>query len=134
MRDLFQMMVRHVHDKLGEAGFDDVRPAHMTIFQHLRPEGSRIGELAERSQLTNQSVGYLVDYLEEHGYVERRVDPRNRRASLVCLTDKGWAEMEACANIFAALDRGISESVGHQRLTELKGLLLEFETALRKLD
>jgi len=61
----------------------------MAIFRHLRPEGSRIGEPAERSQLTNQSVGYLVDYLEEHGYVERRAAPRNRRASLVCLTEKG---------------------------------------------
>jgi acetamidase/formamidase len=56
-------------------GFDDVRPAHMAIFQNLGPDGARIGELAERAKLTNQSVGYLVDYLEQHGYVERRPDP-----------------------------------------------------------
>ncbi len=47
----------------------------MAIFQNLGPEGARIGELAERAKLTNQLVGYLVDYLEEHGYVERRPRP-----------------------------------------------------------
>jgi hypothetical protein len=31
----------------------------MTIFQHLRPDGLRIGELAERAQRTNQSVGFI---------------------------------------------------------------------------
>jgi hypothetical protein len=29
-------------------GSDDVRGAHMAIFQNLRPEGARIGELTER--------------------------------------------------------------------------------------
>ncbi len=37
----YQGIVAHVHAHLADAGFDDVRPAHMTIFQHLLPEGSR---------------------------------------------------------------------------------------------
>ena len=67
--------MEYVQARLEQMGFDDVRPAHMAIFQNLGPDGARIGELAERAKLTNQSVGYLVDYLEQHGYVERRSDP-----------------------------------------------------------
>jgi DNA-binding MarR family transcriptional regulator len=103
LRTGFYGTMEYVRSRLELRGFDDVRPAHMVIFQHLRREGSRIGELANRTQLTNQSVGYLVDYLEERGYVERRPDPRNRRPTLVCLTDKGWREMEACASILEKL-------------------------------
>jgi DNA-binding MarR family transcriptional regulator len=130
LRDLFQLMVRYVHERLGQMGFDDVRPAHLTIFQHLSPEGSRIGELAERCQLTNQSVGYLVDYLEQHGYVERRADPRNRRATLVCFTERGWEEMEACAQILAEIEVDLNQAFGSGRLLELGTLLTDFESCL----
>lgn len=129
----YQAIVAHVHDRLADAGFDDVRPAHMTVFQHLRPEGSRIGEIAERAQLTNQSVGYLVDHLERRGYVERRPDPTNRRATLVCLTTRGWDEMRACARILDDLDRALAGRLGGQRLAQLQDDLADLDAALRDL-
>ena len=125
----YQGIVAHVHAHLADAGFDDVRPAHMTIFQHLRPEGSRIGELAERAQLTNQSVGYLVDYLEKRGYVERRPDPTNRRATLVCLTERGRDEMRACARILDDLETELERELGAGRLDQLRELLVDLATA-----
>lgn len=134
LRAGFQQIVEHVHARLGRAGFDDVRPAHMTIFQHLRPEGSRIGELAARAQLTNQSVGYLVDYLEQRGYVERRPDPTNRRATLVCLTERGWDEMRACARILKDLDAQLANRLGPRRLEQLQDLLVDLTAALRAVD
>jgi DNA-binding MarR family transcriptional regulator len=130
MRAGYHRTMEYVQGRLEQRGFDDVRPAHMMIFQHLRPEGSRIGELAERALLTNQSVGYLVDYLERQGYVERRADPTNRRASLVCLTDRGWHEMAACAGILDELDAELAERLGAQRLEQLHDLLVELTTAL----
>lgn len=105
----------------------------MTVFQHLRPEGSRIGELAEATQLTNQSVGYLVDYLESHGYVERRADPTNRRATLVCLTEKGWQEMLACAQILDGMEAQVERKLGAERLSELHSLLDDLTGAVRDL-
>src|SRR5262249_40477396 len=108
------------------------QPAHVAIFQNLGPEGARIGELAERAKLTNQSVGYLVDYLEEHGYVERRPDPRNRRATLVCFTERGWDEADACARILGDLDKELTRRVGAGRLQQLQALLVEVTDALRE--
>lgn len=130
LRTGYQRIVEQVHVRLAQAGFDDVRPAHMTIFQHLRPEGSRIGELAERAQLTNQSVGYLVDYLEQRGYVERRPDPTNRRATLVCLTDRGWEEMRACARILEGLETELAGQLGPGRLRQLHELLVDLTSVL----
>ncbi|HEU5432290.1 MAG TPA: MarR family transcriptional regulator [Thermomicrobiales bacterium] len=134
LRTGYQQIIAHVHRRLAEAGYADVRPAHMTIFQHLRPEGSRIGELAERAQLTNQSVGYLVDHLERQGYVERRPDPANRRATLVCLTDHGWAEMRACAGILDELERDLAERLDPARLAGLQTLLVDLGDALTEID
>ncbi|GMV86313.1 MAG: hypothetical protein AMXMBFR80_21680 [Dehalococcoidia bacterium] len=91
LRIPFQETVRHVHAALVNAGFNDLRPAHLTVFQHLDPAGTRQVDLAERAQITRQSMGYLVEYLVRHGYAELAPDPRDRRASLVRLTARGEA-------------------------------------------
>ena len=131
MRTGYHRVMEYVQARLEQLGFDDIRPAHMAIFQNLGPEGARIGELAERAKLTNQSVGYLVDYLEEHGYVERRPDPRNRRATLVCFTERGWDEADACARILDHLDEELTRRLGPDKLQQLHGLLAEATDALR---
>jgi DNA-binding MarR family transcriptional regulator len=84
-----------------------------------------------RAKLTNQSVGYLVDYLEEHGYVERRPDPTNRRATLVCFTERGWDEADACAKILDQLDEQLTERMGTERLQQLQALLAGATAALQ---
>lgn len=134
LRDTFHLIMRYVHQRLAEEGYDDVRPAHLAIFQHVRPEGCRIGELAERCQLTNQSVGSLVDHLADRGYVERRADPTNRRATLVCLTERGWAEMGACADILAELEAKLSAAIGAPRLSTIRRQLANVQRALQELD
>jgi DNA-binding MarR family transcriptional regulator len=104
----------------------------MAIFQNLGPDGARIGELAERAKLTNQSVGYLVDYLEAHGYVERRADPRNRRATLVYFTERGWDEADACGRILDQLDDELTSRMGAQRLRDLHALLVDVTDVLKE--
>src|SRR3982074_2425673 len=90
LRIAFHAVVQGVTEGLARAGFDDVRPAHSAVFQPLKAEGSRLSALAEGAQMTNQSMGYLVDYLQERGYVERVPDPSDRRATLIRLTERGW--------------------------------------------
>jgi DNA-binding MarR family transcriptional regulator len=70
LRDLGQDIVRRVSAGLADSGFAEIRPAHTAVFQHIGADGSRLTDLAERAQITKQSMGYLVDYLEERGYLE----------------------------------------------------------------
>jgi hypothetical protein len=72
-----------------------------------------------------------VDYLEEHGYVERRSDPANRRATLVCFTERGWDEADAYAKILDQLDEELTHRMGAQRLEQLQALLAEAAAALQ---
>jgi DNA-binding MarR family transcriptional regulator len=105
LRGPYQEIVRRIAEELAVAGFDDIRPAHTAVFQHIKEDGSRLSELAQRAQLTKQSMGYLVDYLEERGYVERRPDAADRRASLIFLTERGWDEVRTRSGSSRALRR-----------------------------
>ena len=125
LRDLVQDVARRVTAGLAEAGFDDVRPAHTAVFQHIAAEGSRLTDLAEQAQITKQSMGYLVDYLEERGYLERRPDPRDRRVALICLTERGWDEIKAALAIIAEVESEWTRRLGKKRMRELRGALTE---------
>lgn len=123
LRNPFQEVVRRVSTGLVEAGFDDLRPAHTAVFQHIEAEGTRLTDLAERAQITKQSMGYLVDYLERRGYVERRPDPRDRRAALICLTERGWDQVRAALAIIASLEDEWERELGKARMEQLRELL-----------
>ena len=125
LRDLLQDVVQRVSAGLSDAGFADIRPAHTAVFQHIDADGSRLTDLAERAQITKQSMGYLVDYLEERGYLERRPDPADRRVALICLTERGWEEVEAALAIIARLEEDWSRRLGQPRLELLRELLDE---------
>src|SRR5213080_1713119 len=123
LRDPYQEVVRRVSAGLVDAGFDDLRPAHTAVFQHVEADGSRLTALAERAQITKQSMGYLVDYLEERGYLERRPDPTDRRVTLICLTDRGWDQIRAALRIIGTIEEEWGSRLGETRMQQLRELL-----------
>ena len=132
LRGPYQEIVRRLADELAEAGFDDIRPAHTGVFQHIKADGSRLSELAQRAQLTKQSMGYLVDYLEERGYVERRPDPTDRRASLILLTERGWEQVRAALRIIAGIEDEWAQWLGTGRMEELRKMLTDLDDATKQ--
>lgn len=60
-----------------------------SVVENIDPAGSRLTELAARARMTHQSMGEAVSALEDRGYLERRPDPCDGRARLVCLTSEG---------------------------------------------
>jgi DNA-binding MarR family transcriptional regulator len=127
-RELGQEVVRRVTAGLAEAGFADIRPAHTAVFQHIEGNGSRLTDLAERAQITKQSMGYLVDYLEERGYLERRPDPSDRRVTLICLTDRGWDQIRAALAIIATVEAEWTSRLGDARMEQLRSSLDELRS------
>ena len=125
LRNPGQAIIDRVSADLAKAGFDDIRPAHTAVFQHIEADGSRLTDLAERAQITKQSMGYLVDYLEERGYLERRDNPSDRRATIICLTDRGWEEIRAALTIIESLEKEWTRALGKQRMQQLRELLTD---------
>jgi DNA-binding MarR family transcriptional regulator len=85
------LMIDELVERLKAAGFADVPASQHPVLENLDPAGTRLTTLSARAGMTHQSMGELVSILERNGYVERRPDPSDRRARLVCLTDKGRA-------------------------------------------
>lgn len=121
---------RRVHAGFASAGLADIRPVHATLFSRLPEEGCRITELAERLGTTKQAVGYLVSYLEAHGYLERIPDPGDGRAQIVRRTDRGWLVNQTARRMVEQVQADWAERIGADKMRALMDLLGELVDAL----
>ena len=101
-----------VEAALSDAGFGDIRPPHANVFTFVPPEGIQVSKLTRLAHVRKQTMAQAVEELERLGYVERRPDPRDRRARLVVLTPRG----EAVRPVAMAAGRHV-----HARWAELAG-------------
>jgi DNA-binding MarR family transcriptional regulator len=131
-RAAYYELSRGVGGAVLAAGFTDLRPAHGNVLEHLgHADGLRISQLADRSSMTAQSMGELVDDLEGKGYVERKADPKDRRRKPVYLTARGRATVSASLDAVTSQEREIEQRLGPTRYLELRtilGILGDFAT------
>jgi DNA-binding MarR family transcriptional regulator len=108
-------------DKLAAVGLGDLRPGHGCVFGNIDPEGgSRLTELAERANMTKQSVGEFASDLEQLGYVERVPDPNDGRAKIIRLTDQGRRAYWIGRQLIDELEREWGERYGNERIVALR--------------
>lgn len=127
LRLAYEEFTRVVFERLAQKGFDDLRPKHAQVFQHLKEEGVRLTELAGAAGITPQSMAALVDELERVGYVQREADPDDRRAALIRPTDRGRSEVRAARKIIADLERRWARTLGEKRFADLRDALRVLE-------
>lgn len=110
---------------LAAKGFDDLQPRHGAVLAYLDPGGVRATELARLSGQHKQVIGTLVDELERLGYVRRHPDPADRRAKLVCPTDRGLEQMRTADRIMAALQDRHARRLGRDAFAQFKAIFMD---------
>ena len=124
--DAKQRVIDELHERMRAQGYDDIRPSHGCVFRFIDgEEGSRLTDLAESAGMTKQSLGELVSDLEALGYVERVPDPRDGRAKIVRLTERGRESRQAALRTFAAIEADWAERLGEERVAQLRETLSE---------
>lgn len=112
-------------DELEQTEFGEIRPTHGCVFRFVRGEGMRLTALANLAGMTKQSVGEVVDDLVARGYVKRIPDPEDKRAKLICLTERGERAQATGLALFAKVEEQWKERYGAERIQQLRKLLEE---------
>jgi len=112
-------------EELEGSEFSDIRPTHGCVFRYVQGDGLRLTEIAELANMTKQSVGEIVDDLADRGYVQRIPHPEDRRAKLICLTERGEAAQAHGRRLFAKVEKRWAQHYGAERIAGLRELLEE---------
>lgn len=69
------------------------------LFLLKKKDAMKMSELGGLLEIDNSAITRLVDRLEEMGYVERRMNQKDRRQYLISITEKGMAEIRKVQTI-----------------------------------
>jgi DNA-binding MarR family transcriptional regulator len=137
LADLLQRLMRRLRraqaERLAPLGLTPAQERALRVISRSE-EPLRMTELADRLGIVPRSVTTVIDALEQAGLVRREVDPRNRRAIRLHLTDRGSAvrddmreaRRQAAEDLFAPMPGG-----DRKTLTEILSRLDEEGAAER---
>jgi DNA-binding MarR family transcriptional regulator len=130
LREPFRIASARLHERFAERGHPEVRAPHGNVLQFLDEGGTRVSVLAERAQMTKQSMAELVAHLERHSYVERVDDPNDRRAKLVRATARGQEVYEIAREFVIDMEAEWTAKLGERKIATLRRLLKELNEKL----
>ena len=112
MNEAVRIFEARIVEHLRANGHDELSLAHINLTRNLDEDGTRLTELARRAAMTKQSMSELVDQVARKGLVERRPDPTDRRAKLVCFTGAGLRWLEAFHHALENAEREMRDELG----------------------
>lgn len=121
----FQLVLGEFVRRLGDAGYEDLRPVHGLVFQAVLGGCTTSTELGEHIGVTKQAAGQMVDYLESAGYLRRLEHPDGGRRKLIALTDKAADHVGVAGRILREFETELAAEVDDPGLARLRGRLSE---------
>jgi DNA-binding MarR family transcriptional regulator len=88
--------------------------------------GGRMGDLAQRLGVTARALTPVTDGLESEGLITRVVDPADRRAFRLELTESGVAQAEEISDLQTAISEQIFSALSAQQRRQMVQLLTIF--------
>ena len=82
------MRIVYDHYEKCLAPFGLTSPQYFVFNALWMGDGISIGDLGERVSLDSSTLTGIIDRLEKTGYLERRINPDDRRSIMIFLTDK----------------------------------------------
>ena len=124
-----------MREALDAAGCGDIPANGLYVIGGLALDRKEVplAALIRDLRISKQSAGQLVDALVARGYLERSVDPQDRRRLVVTLTRRGRKAAATQAAARESIDAELRERIGDRGLGVLrKGLAALIEIGQRR--
>ena len=82
-------LARRIRSALEDAGYDDLPANGEYVISATSVAGVPLAAIIDQLGLSKQASGHLVDLLVVRGYLDRHVDPDDRRRLVLSPTDRG---------------------------------------------
>lgn len=131
INDVARLIRREFHKRIESSHFTQAQARALVYVS--RNEGIRQVELAELLEIQPITLARMIDQLEEHGLVERRQSPVDRRAYQLYLTPAAAPHLESIRAIGAALRADLLQGVSEQHAALVQEVLRKMRINLTSL-
>jgi DNA-binding MarR family transcriptional regulator len=100
----YRYLVENLHERLRDAGWNDVRPAFGFVLLAARDEPTTVTDLAALMGTTKQAASKLAASMTDAGYVIPAAGAEDARQRPLSLTARGRRLLATVEEIYAALE------------------------------
>lgn len=118
LRHCMKKIDRQLGENLDKFGISI--PQSFILFCLLEDNGITLKEIGNRTLIDSSSMTVLVDKLEKEELVERRLDPQDRRAIRVFITDAGKSIAQDAVKIAKEFNANLYNLLGEDNQKEFK--------------
>ena len=114
---------RAIRKGYAEAGFDDIPKLGPRLLGGILRNGGTVGSATDVGRdfgVSKQAASKLIDTLVVRGYIERGIDPDDRRRLTLELTDRGRAAAEVGWKATDRVDRELEAKVGAEAIRQMR--------------
>jgi DNA-binding MarR family transcriptional regulator len=112
-----------IRDALVDAGCGDMPANGGYLLGLVGPHGTPLSDVISDLGVAKQTASQLVDTLVIRGYVERTIDPDDRRRVLLILTERGILASDIVMATARQIDARLLAVVGAERMQHTKETL-----------
>jgi DNA-binding MarR family transcriptional regulator len=113
-----------IRDALSQAGYDDVPRNGIYAIAAIARTGAPLSQIIKQLGVSKQAAGQLVDMLVARGYLDRSVDPEDRRRLTVSLSERGSAAASISRSAVERIDTELTSRVGPDYIAHTRTTLL----------
>lgn len=124
MRSARGTYANSIRAHLRAIGVDDLPRNGSMVLLGIATDGGLRNDLPSTLGVSKQAVSQLLETLVSRGFLERGIDPDDRRRLALNLTDKGKRVAEASTRAIDAVDRQLSERVTSEYVMAMRAALV----------
>jgi DNA-binding MarR family transcriptional regulator len=114
-----------IRDELAADGIDDLPRNGAFVLGGMANHGGSPGDLIRELRVSKQAASQLIDLLVLRGFLERHIDPADRRRLTIELTPRGHAAAAAVRRGVVSVDEELARRLDSVELAGLRAGLAE---------
>ncbi|MFX1378719.1 MAG: MarR family winged helix-turn-helix transcriptional regulator [Promethearchaeota archaeon] len=133
--DVFEIISK-INKKYEKLQRNNIQELNLTPTQHLIlrelwiADGQQFKDLADSCDCSRSTITGVIDTMEEHNLVTREQNPKDRRSTLVKLTEKG-RKLKNTTPPIESIVNGCCPEINQKEMETLGGLLKKLLNSLK---
>ena len=112
-----------IRGALEAAGFDDVPANGLFVIGAVARTGAPMSRVILLLGVSKQAAGQLIDTMVLRGYLDRTVDPEDRRRLMIGLSERGRAASKIIKTVVDRLEADLARRVGPEAISHTRATL-----------
>lgn len=127
LKKIYRSYISELHNCLQLKGFTDLRPSFLEVLLAIcESDGASIKEIGIQCGLKKQTMTSHLNELENRGYINRQVSPRDKREQNIFLTEYGEKFKLSLLESIAEIDARYASRLGEIEMDRLEHSLSNF--------